>query len=48
MTPVEEAIAALDAKKRTALDAMRANFSKVDGVGLPMNDSTFLRYLRAR
>lgn len=34
--------------QREALVAMRASFASIDGRGLPMDDKTFLRYLRAR
>lgn len=38
----------LDPMQMEALEAMRTTFAKEDGVGLPMNDVTYLRYLRAR
>ena len=31
-----------------ALESMRQSFADIDGVGVPMNDNTFLRYLKAR
>lgn len=31
-----------------ALDAMKEAFKAADGIGMAMNDNTFLRYLRAR
>jgi hypothetical protein len=44
-TPTVEEV---EAKQQQALQAMRDEFKDVDGIGLPMNDSTFARYLRAR
>jgi hypothetical protein len=38
----------LNATQQEALDAMRSTFDNADGHGMAMNDSTFLRYLRAR
>ena len=38
----------IDPKHVEALEAMRATFSDADGSGLPMDDVTFGRYLRAR
>ena len=38
----------LDEKQQAALAAMRLTFDNVNGIGLPMNDLTYLRYLRAR
>ena len=39
---------ALSSEQQSALDNMRSTFKEADGSGLEMNDSTFLRYLRAR
>jgi len=38
----------LNPKQAEALEKMRAAFSAASGSGLPMDDFTFLRYLRAR
>ncbi len=38
----------LTKEQLTALESMRTTFQNADGHGMPMNDSTFLRYLRAR
>jgi hypothetical protein len=38
----------LDEKQLEALEEMRATFATADGSGMPMEDSTYLRYLRAR
>ena len=40
--------ATLDEKQLNALKSMRLTFAIVDGAGLPLNDLTFMRYLRAR
>ena len=37
-----------DAQKDDVLARMRSTFSSAEGYGLPINDKTFLRYLRAR
>ena len=41
-------MAELDAKQIEAMEAMRAKFASEDGSGMPMNDVTYGRYLRAR
>jgi hypothetical protein len=41
-------VAELDEKQLEALEEMRATFATADGSGMPMEDSTYLRYLRAR
>lgn len=41
-------MAALDAKQQEALESMRTAFNDKEGFGLPMNDVTYGRYLRAR
>ena len=38
----------LESKHQAALEAMRVAFDGMDGIGMPLNDQTFLRYLRAR
>lgn len=38
----------LTEKQQLALAQLRGNFGSIDGSGLPMNDKTYLRYLRAR
>lgn len=38
----------IDIHQREALEKMRHAFGAEEGYGLPMLDSTFLRYLRAR
>lgn len=38
----------LTTAQRDALSSMRTHFAKIDGEGLPMSDTTYLRYLRAR
>lgn len=38
----------LNSPQMKALNSMRRVFNSQDGVGLPMDDSTYLRYLRAR
>lgn len=38
----------LDEKQFTALETMRSHFYGLDGVGMALNDFTYLRYLRAR
>lgn len=38
----------LTEQQQLALAHLRANFGSLDGSGLPMNDNTYLRYLRAR
>lgn len=38
----------LDSKQQAALVSMRTTFAGLDGIGMPLNDQTFLRYLRAR
>lgn len=37
-----------ESKHQAALEAMRIAFDGMDGVGMTLNDRTFLRYLRAR
>uniref|UniRef100_A0A7S3M0V5 CRAL-TRIO domain-containing protein n=1 Tax=Spumella elongata TaxID=89044 RepID=A0A7S3M0V5_9STRA len=41
-------MAELNAKEQEALEAMRTAFDGEDGFGMPMNDLTYGRYLRAR
>lgn len=41
-------IITMDEQQTYALEQMRAEFGKEHGFGMPMNDATFLRYLRAR
>lgn len=41
-------MAELDAKEQEAFEAMRTTFNSEEGFGLPMNDVTYGRYLRAR
>ena len=41
-------MAELDAKEQEAFEAMRTTFNNEEGFGLPMNDVTYGRYLRAR
>jgi hypothetical protein len=38
----------LDEKQLEALEIMRTTFKDMDGVGMPLDDACFLRYLRAR
>lgn len=35
-------------EQNAAVESLRNTFKDVDGSGMEMNDSTFLRYLRAR
>jgi hypothetical protein len=37
-----------ETKHQAALEAMRVTFNGMDGIGMRLNDQTFLRYLRAR
>lgn len=48
MSNVPSEAVPLTAEQQSALDNMRSTFKESDGSGLEMNDSTFLRYLRAR
>lgn len=41
-------VAELDASQLEALEVMRTTFKDVDGIHMDMDDSCFLRYLRAR
>jgi hypothetical protein len=41
-------MAELNEKQAAALEVLRTSFAEKDGHGMPLDDKTLLRYLRAR